>query len=92
MEERGSSSLEVLRDADDTEGCYGVLVSVESSKVPYNADEHVDDVIRIYSKEMVHVYLKQDSDYLVINGSRSQNVKVPQGMAMLEASTSSLSS
>eukprot|EP01084_Bolivina_argentea_P104427 186985_1 len=77
-----ASDGQVLRDAKETEGCYGFLVSVENQKVPYNAKEHPEWIISVYSKEIIDVY---GIDSLYINKSEPQKVNVPYGLPTLEA-------
>eukprot|EP01083_Nonionella_stella_P165658 551634_1 len=77
-----SSDGKVLRDAKETEGCYGFLVAVENQKVPYNANEHPERLIRVYSEEVMTVH---GIDSLVINATQSTKLAVPQGAPQLEA-------
>eukprot|EP01083_Nonionella_stella_P174775 606887_1 len=76
-----SSDGNVLRDTTQLEGCYGFLIAKADQKVPYNANEHPEPLIRVYSEEVMSVY---GIDALPINGTQSMTLTVPEGMPKLE--------
>eukprot|EP01083_Nonionella_stella_P015704 43936_1 len=73
---------EVLHSAtEETQGCYGTS-AVENPEVPYLADSHPNDLITVYSKEVLFI---NGLDDLHVNATLPEKINLPPKMPILEA-------